>query len=42
VLDLMRGGIEAALLGLGRSSIHELGPDDVVVPPGFERVLGGG
>jgi L-lactate dehydrogenase (cytochrome)/glycolate oxidase len=42
VLDLMRGGIEAALLGLGRSSIHELGPDDVVMPPGFERVLGGG
>ena len=42
VLDLMRGGIESALLGLGRSSIHELGPDDVVVPPAFERVLGGG
>jgi pre-mycofactocin synthase len=42
VLDLMRGGIESALLGLGRTSIHELGPEDVVVPPGFERVLGGG
>ena len=41
VLDLMRSGIESALLGLGRSSIHELGPDDVVVPPAFERVLGG-
>ncbi len=42
VLDLMRGGIESALLGLGRSSIHELCPDDVVVPAAFERVLGGG
>ncbi|MFF4777977.1 pre-mycofactocin synthase MftD [Microtetraspora fusca] len=40
VLDILRGGIDSALLGLGRSSIHELTPDDVVVPPGFTRTLG--
>jgi heme/flavin dehydrogenase (mycofactocin system) len=40
VLDILRGGIDSALLGLGRSSIHELSPDDLVIPPGFERRLG--
>ncbi len=40
VLDIFRGGIDAALLGLGRSSIHELTPDDVVVPHDFTRDLG--
>jgi heme/flavin dehydrogenase (mycofactocin system) len=40
VLDILRGGIDSALLGLGRSSIHELTPDDVVVPPGSTRALG--
>jgi L-lactate dehydrogenase (cytochrome)/glycolate oxidase len=40
VLDILRGGIGSALLGLGRSSIHELTRDDVVVPPGFTRALG--
>jgi len=42
VLDIMRGGIDSALLGLGRSSVHELSPDDVVIPPGFTRTLGAG
>jgi heme/flavin dehydrogenase (mycofactocin system) len=42
VLDLMRSGIDSALLGLGRGSIHELQRDDLVVPPGFERRLGAG
>jgi pre-mycofactocin synthase len=41
VLDLMRSGIDACLLGLGHSSIGELSPDDLVVPPGFTRRLGG-
>jgi pre-mycofactocin synthase len=41
VLDLLRSGIDACLLGLGRSSIAELSPDDLVVPPGFTRRLGG-
>jgi len=40
VLDLLRSGIDSALLGLGRSSVHELTPGDVVVPPGFTRTLG--
>ncbi|MGH3397658.1 MAG: pre-mycofactocin synthase MftD [Streptosporangiaceae bacterium] len=40
VLDILRGGIDSALLGLGRSSIHELSPEDLVVPPGFTRTLG--
>jgi isopentenyl diphosphate isomerase/L-lactate dehydrogenase-like FMN-dependent dehydrogenase len=40
VLDIMRSGIDSALLGLGKSSIHELTPDDVLVPPGFMRRLG--
>jgi heme/flavin dehydrogenase (mycofactocin system) len=41
VLDLMRSGIDSCLLGLGRSSIAELSPDDLVIPPGFTRRLGG-
>ena len=35
VLDILRGGIDSALLGLGRSSVHELSPDDLVIPAGF-------
>ncbi len=42
VLDILRGGIDSALLGLGRSSIHDLTPDDVIIPPGFTRSLGAG
>ena len=41
VLDLLRSGIDACLLGLGHSSITELTPDDLVIPPGFTRRLGG-
>ncbi|MGW6139415.1 pre-mycofactocin synthase MftD [Streptomyces sp. NPDC055144] len=40
VLDLLRGGLDAAVLGLGRSSVHELCPDDLVIPEGFTRTLG--
>lgn len=40
VLDILRGGIDSALMGLGRASVHDLGPDDVLVPSGFARVLG--
>ena len=40
VLDILRGGIDSALLGLGRASVHELTSDDVVIPPGFTRALG--
>jgi pre-mycofactocin synthase len=41
VLDLLRSGIDACLLGLGHASIAELSPDDLVIPPGFTRRLGG-
>ncbi|HTU87073.1 MAG TPA: pre-mycofactocin synthase MftD [Solirubrobacteraceae bacterium] len=37
VLDIMRAGIESALLGLGRACTAELTRDDVIVPPGFAR-----
>src|SRR6185437_2056786 len=40
VLDILRGGIDSALTGLGHSSIHELCPDDILVPAGFTRTLG--
>lgn len=40
VLDILQGGIDSALRGLAKSSIHDLGPDDVLVPPGFSRGLG--
>ena len=40
VLDILRGGIDSALLGLGKSSINELTTDDVVIPPNFGRALG--
>jgi L-lactate dehydrogenase (cytochrome)/glycolate oxidase len=40
VLDILRAGVDSSVLGLGHSSVGELGPDDLVVPPGFTRVLG--
>jgi L-lactate dehydrogenase (cytochrome) len=41
VLDILSGGIESALRGLGKSSVHDINRDDVLVPPGFTRGLGG-
>jgi L-lactate dehydrogenase (cytochrome)/glycolate oxidase len=40
VLDIMRGGIDSALLGLGHSSVHDLSPADLIVPECFLRDLG--
>ena len=40
VLDILRNGIDSALLALGRGSVSELSPADVLVPPGFPRRLG--
>ncbi len=40
VLDLLRSGIDSALLGLGHSSIHDLSADDLLIPEGFTRRLG--
>jgi pre-mycofactocin synthase len=41
VLDVMRNGVDSALLGLGRSAVSELSREDVIIPPGFLRALGG-
>jgi pre-mycofactocin synthase len=40
VLDVLRAGIDSALMGLGRGSISELSSDDVLIPEGFARRLG--
>jgi pre-mycofactocin synthase len=40
VLDIFRNGVDSALLGLGRSSVHELMREDLVLTPGFGRALG--
>jgi pre-mycofactocin synthase len=40
VLDVLRSGIDSALLGLGRADVHDLVRSDVLVPDGFERALG--
>jgi L-lactate dehydrogenase (cytochrome) len=40
VLDVLRGGIDSALMGLGRASVQDLVAGDVLVPPGFTRTLG--
>src|SRR5215212_4576070 len=40
VLDVMRTGIDSALLGLGVASVHDLTPEHVIVPGDFHRVLG--
>jgi pre-mycofactocin synthase len=40
VLDILRGGIDSALLALGHSAIGDLTRDDIVIPPGFTRALG--
>ncbi|MBJ8338989.1 mycofactocin biosynthesis FMN-dependent deaminase MftD [Antrihabitans sp. YC3-6] len=37
VLDILRGGIDSAILGTGHSSIHDLTADDLIIPPGFTR-----
>ncbi len=42
VLDILRNGIDSALLALGRSSVSELTPTDILVPPGFVQRLGDG
>jgi heme/flavin dehydrogenase (mycofactocin system) len=41
VLDILRGGIDSALLGLGHSSVQDLSPADLVIADGFRRDLGG-
>lgn len=40
VLDLLRSGLDSAVLGLGHSSTRELSRDDFYIPPNFTRTLG--
>jgi len=40
VLDVLRGGIESTMLGLGRANIDELSRDDVIAPADFYRSMG--
>ena len=40
VLDILRGGIDSALLGLGHAGVGDLSAADLVIPPGFSRALG--
>jgi heme/flavin dehydrogenase (mycofactocin system) len=37
VLDILRGGIDSALIGVGRASVQDLEREDIVIPEGFER-----
>jgi L-lactate dehydrogenase (cytochrome) len=38
VLQILRSGVDEALLGLGRASVHDLVPDDLILPSDFTRV----
>jgi heme/flavin dehydrogenase (mycofactocin system) len=40
VLDILRGGLDSAVLGLGHDSIHQLSPEDFYIPATFARTLG--
>jgi heme/flavin dehydrogenase (mycofactocin system) len=40
VLDVLRSGIDSALMGLCRGSVADLSRDDVLIPGGFARELG--
>jgi isopentenyl diphosphate isomerase/L-lactate dehydrogenase-like FMN-dependent dehydrogenase len=40
VLDILRNGLDSALLGLGHASVDELSPDDLIIPRDFARRLG--
>jgi len=39
VLDILRGGLDSTLFGLGHASIRDLSPADLMIPPGFKRTL---
>jgi L-lactate dehydrogenase (cytochrome) len=37
VLTILRDGVSETLYGLGKSSIHQLSPDDLIIPADFTR-----
>jgi pre-mycofactocin synthase len=39
VLEILRSGIDETLLGLAKSSVHDVGPDDLLIPSDFTRSL---
>jgi len=39
VLDVLRSGIDSAMLGLGKRTLADLGPTDIVVPDGFSDAI---
>ena len=41
VFDILRAGIDSALLALGRPSVGDLDPSDVILPADFDRGLAG-
>jgi isopentenyl diphosphate isomerase/L-lactate dehydrogenase-like FMN-dependent dehydrogenase len=41
VLEILRAGMTETLGAIGRGSIHDVAPSDVVVPLGFARRPGG-
>ncbi|MDX6742671.1 pre-mycofactocin synthase MftD [Actinocorallia sp. A-T 12471] len=40
VLDILRGGLDSAVLGLGHSSVKDLSPADLHIPRDFKVTLG--
>jgi L-lactate dehydrogenase (cytochrome)/glycolate oxidase len=40
VLDILRNGIDSALMGLGHGSVKDLSRADILIPPGFAANLG--
>ena len=40
VLDVLRGGIDATLRGIGVSNVNQITRQDVLIPEGFTRALG--
>ena len=40
VLDIMRSGVDSGLLGIGKASVQDLEPGDLLIPDGWSRTLG--
>jgi len=40
VLDILKGGLDSGLLGLGKSSVDQLAPEDLIIPSNFTRQAG--